>query len=191
MLKKLALTLFSIGLLGTSSAAYAEFGGHVGAHLGIGNEGGGGQPVGNTSIGTLDLHLMPGFRLFGKSLMPGVLMNLRFLSQLAGSNRPGKELSGSGSLFGLALVYEFDVFKILASYDFRARHAHSNPDSTFKGSGYTLLFGYKTLPDFYVDLEFNSTSYSSREVAGIVQTFDKPALPLAHWNLALGLSYSF
>lgn len=189
MFKKLAsLCLVSLIFSWSSSPAEAAFGGHVGAHLGIGNIGGGAQPVGNTSIGTLDLQAMPGYRIFGNSLMPGVLVNVRFLSQLAGSNAYGREVSGTGSLIGLALAYEFDVFKIIGSWDLRARHSHSKPDTTYMGSGFTLLFGYKTLPDFYVDFMVNKTSYNSRDVQGTPASLP---IPLQHWNLALGMSYSF
>jgi hypothetical protein len=189
MFKKIALTcLTTLILIWSPSTSEAAFGGHVGAHLGVGNFGGAGQPVGSKSLGTLDLQAMPGYRIFGNSLMLGVLFNLRYLSDLNGASGYDKDASGTGSLIGLALAYEFSVFKIIGSWDLRARQSGSNPDTTYKGSGYTILFGYKTMPNFYVDFMVNKTSYTSREVLDIPETFVKP---VQHWNLALGMSYSF
>ncbi|MGZ3695177.1 MAG: hypothetical protein ACXWQO_13640, partial [Bdellovibrionota bacterium] len=186
MVNKQAFCAFiALVLIFSPTSAKAVFGGHIGSHLGIGNLGGAGQPVGNTSVGTLDLQAMPGYRILGNSLMLGPLFNLRYLSQLAGSNAVGKDVTGTGLLVGVAIDYDFSVFKIIASWDIRARHNHDKPDTTYKGSGYTLLFGYKTLPDFYVDFMLNKTSYNARDVNGVPETLVKP---LQHWNLAIGMS---
>lgn len=184
--KLLLLAAIWIALL--PSPARAGFGGHVGSHLGIGNMGGGRQPVSSKSMGTLDLQAMPGYSLFGGALMPGIMAQLRFLSQLAGSTSYGEEVSGTGFLLGLGVAYKFDLFKVIASWDLRARHSYDNPGSTFKGSGFTLQFGYKTMADLYMDFLFSRTSYSSREVMDVEQIFP---VPVAHWNLGLGISYSF
>lgn len=180
------IAALGLGLMG--QCAQAEFGGHIGAHLGFGSLGGGAQPVGNTSEGVLDLQVMPGYRFFNKELMVGPMANLRFLSQLSGSAAYGYETSGTGSLVGIAAAYEPRPVKVIAAYDLRARHSHSTPDTTYKGSGYTLVLGYLTTTDLFIDLEFNRTTYDSREVLEVEAPL---ATPLVHWNFGLGLSYSF
>lgn len=185
---RFALGIAAVSLALSGLPAQAEFGGHIGSHLGFGSLGGGAQPVGNTSEGVLDLQLMPGYRFFNKQLMVGPLATLRFLSQLSGSADYGYETSGTGSLLGVAVAYEPRPVKVIVSYDLRARHSHSTPDTTYKGSGYTLLLGYLTTTDLFIDLELNRTSYNAREV---LQVEAPLTTPLVHWNLGLGLSYSF
>lgn len=180
------IAALSLGFL--APGARAEFGGHIGSHLGFGSLGGGTQPVGNTSEGVLDLQLMPGWRFFGKELLIGPMATLRFLSQLSGSAAYGYETSGTGMLLGPAVAFEPRPIKVLVSYDIRARHSHSTPDTTYKGSGYTVVLGYLTTTDLFIDLEFNHTSYNSREVLQVEAPLNTP---LVHWNLGIGLSYSF
>jgi hypothetical protein len=173
-------------LLTFASPAVADFGLHAGSHLGFGHLGGDGQNVGNRDMGTLDLQALPGYRLDGMGLLLGPLINFRMLSQLAGDKT--EEFSGSGLTLGIGAVYEIKPLKFLLSYDLKASHSHSEPDTTYKGSGFTLLFGYLMLPEMFLDFEINKSAYDKKEVANA----GSPAMPLSinHWNFAVGVSLS-
>jgi hypothetical protein len=168
--------------------AWAQFGFHAGSHFGYGGmrSDSGSRP--QRDMGTWDFQFMPGYR-FPPLLMAGLLLDYRFMSQLTDKSQVGSDYSGRGFLWGLGLTAEPGLFKLLVSYDFRARHWFSGPDTTFKGSGYHLLFGYKFMPGFFADLEYVSTTYNSQEVDGISSGLKND--DLHHWNLGLGISYSY
>lgn len=147
--------------------------------------GGDDQPLTPRSMGTLDVQAMPGFRMLG--FMPGIMLNLRLLGQLSGDNSAGNEVSGSGSLLGVGVAYEPGPVKLIGSYDLRARHTHSLPDTSYQGSGFTFLVGLLMMPGMYIDLQFNRTSYDTR-VTGAAR--DHLGTSVVHWNAGFGLSMS-
>jgi len=174
-------------LFASAPSAQAEFGFHGGAHFGygrMGNDAGG--SVGR-NMGAFDLQFMPGYRILG--FMPGLLLDYRLLSQLEDGSPTQANFSGHGLLMGLGLTYEPGPVKILVSYDFRNRHWFSRPDTTYAGSGYHLLLGYKFMPGFSFDLEYVSSTYNSVEVNGIASGLNNDTV--THWNIGFGVSYSY
>ena len=174
-------------LLGSlaSTAAQADFGIHLASHLGFGNLGGDNQKVESRSMGVLDLQALPGYRVPG-GLLVGPHLNVRFLSQLNGGG--DEEFSGAGSLIGLGAMYELATFKALASYDMRARHSHSEPDTTYMGSGFTLLVGFLMMPMTFLDIEFNKTTYNMQTQG---DTTHHLGSRFTHWNVGVGVSLTF
>jgi hypothetical protein len=184
MLQRLAL----LAVLLFPSTASAEFGFHAGSHFGFGRMGSEAGSRPSRSLGSFDLQFMPGYR-FMPLFMGGLLLDYRFLAQLANESEVGSNFSGRSFLWGLGLMAEPGPFKVLVSYDFRARHWFSGPDTTFKGSGYHILFGYKFLPAIAFDIQFVSTTYNSQEVDGIPAGLSPDTIK--HWNLGFGVSYSY
>lgn len=177
----LAVFLFLLPL-----AAQAEFGFHAGSHFGFGKM----ENVSRTitrDIGTFDLQFMPGYRIAG--FMPGLMIDYRLMSQLQDSAVEEADFSGTGLLLGLGVTFEPGPVKILVSYDLRSRHWHSGPDTTYAGSGYHLLLGYKFFPGLAFDLQYVSSTYNSVEAGGIANGL--PEDTMKHWNLGFGISYSY
>lgn len=175
--------LFTLLLLVFSTGAQAEFGLHAGSHLGFGNLGGDGQNVTQRTMGVLDVRALPGYRMNG--ILLGPMLNFRMLSQLSGSG--DEEFSGTGSLLGLGAEYEMKPLKFLISYDLMARHSHSGPETVYKGSGFTLLFGYLMMPDVFLDFELNKTTYNMQTVSEADHHLGDR---IQHWNFGLGVSIS-
>lgn len=168
-------------------AAQASFGLHLGSHLGFGGMGNESGSRVNRTMGTFDLQAMPGYRVFG--VMPGLFLEYRMMSQLTNRIEAGSDYSGNGSNVGLGVLFEPALFKFLASYDFRSRHGFSTPDTTFSGSGYRLIVGYKILPLLAFDVQYVSTKYNTIEENETETSIDND--PVKHWNLGFGVSLSF
>jgi hypothetical protein len=166
--------------------ARAEFGFHAGSHFGYGRMSSD-SGASARNMGTFDLQFMPGYRILG--FMPGLLLDFRLLSQLEEGSRTQANFSGRGLLMGLGVTYEPGPVKILVSYDFRNRHWYSGPDTTYAGSGYHLLLGYKFMPGFSFDIEYVRSTYNSVEVDGIANGLNNNNVN--HWNLGFGVSYSY
>jgi hypothetical protein len=185
--------LFTIGLiLGFwlfPMKTRAEFGGHVGAHFGYGRMGtaeASPNSYQSRAIGTFDGEFMPGWRFFGGSLLAGVLFDLRFLAQLSNT---AADFSGHGYSLGAGLMYEIAVVKLLFSYDPWERETYSGPNTTFKGSGYHYLLGYKIFPGTSVDLEYVTANFNSQDQGGVESALSPQSVKL--WSVAFGLSFSF
>lgn len=168
-------------------SAQASLGLHLGSHLGFGGMGNESGTRTNRTMGTFDLQAMPGYRVFG--FMPGILLEYRMMSQLTNRIEAGSDYSGNGSNVGLGILFEPALFKFLASYDFRSRHGFSSPETTFSGSGYRLMVGYKILPLLAFDLQFVQTKYNTVEENETETSIDED--PITHWNLGFGVSLSF
>lgn len=178
--------LFSLFFLLAPTLVKAEFGFHAGSHFGYGRISNDGGSIPARSMGVFDVQFMPGYRMLG-SLMPGLLFEYRLMSQLEETATP--DFGGRGLIIGLGATFEPGPVKLLVSYDFRARHWYSGPDTTYSGSGFRFLVGYKFLPGFAFDVQYVSTSYDSQEVNGIATGLNNDNLH--HWNLGFGASYSF
>ncbi len=170
-------------------AAQAEFGFQVGGHFGIGNMGNDSGSIRERSLGTFDVQFMPGYHFLG-DFMGGLLLEYRLISQLTNQVEAGSDLSGNGFIWGLAAMYEPGPLKFLVSYDFRARHWFDEPETVYSGSGYRFLFGYKFLPGFAFDLQYSSTNYNYRRLGAAESEIADEDQP-RHWNIGLGLSYTF
>lgn len=169
--------------------ALAEFGGHVGAHFGYGKMGTDGVTIysyDRRAVGTFNGEFMPGWRFFGSSLLAGVLFDLRFLAQL---NNSSPDFSGHGYSLGAGLMYEVLALKLLASWDPWERQSYSGPSTTFMGSGFHLLVGYKIFPATCVDLEYVTARFNAREQDGVETALSQ--FPLRMWSIGFGLSFSF
>ena len=176
-------------LLLTPGLAQAEFGFHAGSHFGLGKMTYDNGIPGDRDMGTFDLQFMPGYRL-PMGLMAGLMLDYRLMSQLTDEAEvSGTNYSGRSFLWGLAATFEPGPIKLLLGYDFRARHWFSGPDTTFMGSGFRFLVGYKFLPGFAFDLEYVSTTYNTSEVNGLETGLNNNNLK--HWNLGFGVSYSY
>lgn len=175
--------------LAIPSLARAEFGFHAGSHFGIGKMAYDNGIPGDRDMGTFDLQFMPGYR-FPMGLMAGLMLDYRLMSQLTDESETGRtDYSGRSLLMGLAATFEPGPLKFLLGWDLRARHWFSGPDTTFMGSGWRLLFGYKFLPGFAFDIEFVNTIYNASEVNGLETGLNNNNLK--HWNLGFGVSYSY
>lgn len=183
---QLRLTLLFLSIL-FSPVAEAQFGFHAGTHLSFGQMGDESGSVEDRSMGSFDLQFMPGYRYAG--LMGGLLLDYRFVSQITSTSDAGSDLGGRSFLWGLGITWEPAIWKFLFSYDFRARHSVSEPENTYKGSGFHLLAGYEIAPNLYVDLQYSRMRYNTLET-----TTSETGLgenPVRHWNLGLGISYSY
>ena len=188
MRKPLLFVLIGLFLF-FSPQAKAEFGFHAGAHYGWGRMGNESDSIKTRSMSTFDIQFMPGYRMLG--FMGGILFDYRSVSQLTDVVDAGNsDLSGSSFPWGLAATYEFALWKVLFSYDFRARHSASTTNATYKGTGFHLLGGYQFFPGFYADLEFVKMGYNTVEASNGTET-DLSSNKLSHWNLAVGISYSY
>jgi hypothetical protein len=169
------------------NSAFASFGLHLGSHLGFGGMGNESGSRASRTMGTFDLQAMPGYRVFG--VMPGLLLEYRMMSQLTNRIEAGSDYSGNGTNFGLGVLFEPGMFKFLASYDFQSRHWFTEPDTTFSGSGYRFLVGYKILPLLAFDFQYVATKYNTVEESEVETSIDHD--PVSHWNLGFGVSLSF
>jgi hypothetical protein len=184
---RFALLLFALSLLHPLSAR-ADFGLHAGAQFEFGAMGDSTEATAyeSRSIGAFGLQLMPGYRLFGKSLMAGLVIHARFLSQLSGPNTV--DYGGRSLLVGPAVSYELALLKFLLGWDIRARHA-AKPDTTFSGSGLRFLLGYRIVGNTWADLQILSTSYKDRQTGD--ERTEITSDPVKSTTVGFGLSLSF
>jgi hypothetical protein len=181
--------IFLLALCLLPASAFAQFGFHAGSHFGYGRITSETSSLPTRDMGTFDLQFMPGYRL-PPNLMGGILLDYRFMSQLTDEQEVGgSNFSGRGFLWGLGAAFEPGPLKFLFSYDLQARHYYSGPDTTYKGSGFHILFGYEFMAGFHVDLEYVSSTYNTLEVNDAETPLGDNTL--RHWNLGLGVSYSY
>lgn len=167
--------------------AQAGVGLHAATHFGFGRMGDGSRTLLERSMGTFDLQLMPGYR-FSELLMPVFVLDYRFIvSQLSSRSEVGSDLTGSGNLWGIAVVSEPGPIKVLLGYDFRARHNRDDPETEYSGSGIRAVLGYAVFPNFHFEMQFTSTSYSSADANSQTTELTQP---IKHWNFAFGMAYS-
>jgi len=175
-----------------SGAQAAEYGVYAASHIGIGDEGrGNSDTYQNRTVGTLDLQVMPGVRFFGKTLLAGLLIDLRLLFQASNAD-PVKagDYGGTGLQVGPGFVLDFPTAKFLVSWDLRARQSINSPDSAgFKGSGFHFILGYKALPTFSVDFEYVATRYKTASTA--FGELDLSSNPVTYGVYGLGASILF
>jgi hypothetical protein len=174
------------------AAQAANYGIYAGSHIGIGDEGrNGADTYQNRTVGTLDLQAMPGLRYFGSTLLAGVLIDLRLLSQVSDAD-PSKagDYGGPGLQLGPALLLDFPAARLLASWDMRARQSTNSPDGVgFKGSGFHVILGYKALPTVSVDFEYVTTRYKT--VGTLLGEEDLSSNPITYTVFGLGASLLF
>lgn len=183
---KVRLMVLSL-FLAMAPEAEAQFGFHAGTHLSFGQMGSESESVKDRSMGSFDLQFMPGYRYAG--LMGGLLLDYRFISQITSASDAGSDLAGHSFTWGLGGTWEPGIWKFLFSYDFRARHSVSEPENTYKGSGFHLLAGYKIAPSLCVDLQYSRMRYNTLETA--VSETGLGDDSVRHWNLGIGISYSY
>lgn len=187
--RPLILTLLLFIPLLMPFRAQANFGFHAGSHFGIGKMGYESGIPGDREMGTFDVQFMPGYR-FPMGLMAGLMLDYRLMSQLTDQSEVSNtDYSGRSFLWGIGAMFEPGPIKLLFSYDFRARHWFSGPDTTFMGSGFHFLFGYKFMPGFAFDIQYVTTTYNKQIVNGSKTGLNNNNLH--HWNLGFGVSYSY
>ncbi len=170
-----------------ATPAKAEFGLHVGTHIEFGSMGTEiADAYESRSMGAFGLQAMPGYRLMGKSLLAGLMVDLRFHSQL--SNGSANDYSGQSFLLGPAIALELAMFKLLLGWDLRARHS-AKMDTSYSGSGFRFLLGYRLLGNMWADLHYVSMKYKTRSTAGIES--DISSNPVKSGMVGVGLSWSF
>lgn len=156
------LLLLAAALL-ISPSARAEFGAHLGSHFEFGSMGGeAADAYESRTMGAFGLQAMPGYRLLGKKVLAGLMLDLRFFSQLSSGTSVG--YGGKSLLIGPAVAYEGDKVKFLVGWDLRARHSASRPEASYKGSGLRLLLGYRLggKGNLFGELQYLTTKYKTR-----------------------------
>ncbi|RZA06465.1 MAG: hypothetical protein EOP11_10315 [Proteobacteria bacterium] len=183
-------TLALLSLAAASSPARAELGLHAATHFGVGAMGTENPAEPNRSMGTFDLQAMPGWRFPNSKFMAGMLIDYRFMTQLEeGVPITGEtNFAGQSVHFGIGGTFETGDLKLLATFDPLARHWAAVPTTTFKGSGLHLLAGIQFEPNWYIDIEYSEATYDEAGIMGRDQHLDPPN---RHWNLGLGISYSY
>jgi hypothetical protein len=155
---------FLLFLLAPASARAQDYGIYAGLHLGAGHSGDDIEDAYQTrTVGTVDLQFMPGLRFSGKSILVGLLFDARFLSQISNVDKTAVgDFGGSGLTIGPGVVVDFTKARLLLSWDWRDRQSVNAPDgTTFKGSGFHLLAGYRMSPLVTVDLEYVIAKYNT------------------------------
>lgn len=161
---------------------------HTAAHFEFGTIGGeANDDYRSRSMGGFALQGMPGYRLLGKSLLVGLLLELRFFTQLA--EKGPVEFGGRSFNLGPAFALEGSKVKFLGGWDIRARHATVTPAASYAGSGWRLLVGYKAYGNLWADVQYSSIHYNSRTQNDIDQGISDN--PIKHAVVGFGLSYSF
>ncbi|MGZ3649599.1 MAG: hypothetical protein ACXVB9_06480 [Bdellovibrionota bacterium] len=188
MRRWLALAFLTLSL---ASPARAEFGVFTGAHFGFSQEGRDTNDFyQKRSMGVIDLQAMPGWHFGGKTILAGLLFDVRLLSQLSNvdTNAVG-DFGGMGLLLGPGVAFNFSFGRALLSYDMRARQSINSPDATFKGSGFHFLVGYKPLANLSVDFEYVATRYNAYSTA--LADADLSAKPVSCNVIGVGASILF
>lgn len=168
--------------------AQAEFGAHLGSHFEFGSMGGEAANVYESrSMGAFGLQAMPGYRLLGKSVLAGLMLDLRFFSQL--SSGTTVEFGGKSFLLGPAVAYEGAKIKFLLGWDLRARHSTGTPAATYKGSGIRVLLGYRLGARLWGDLVYVTTKYKMVSNGDAETSLEDN--PIKSSMIGFGLSYSY
>ena len=172
----------------SGAPARAQVGLHAATHLGIGSIDTGRKSAPYRSLGTFNLEAMPGWR-FSPKLMAGLVVDYRLITQLEdGTGSNAANFGGKGLTLGLGGTFETGDAKFLVSYDPFARHWAPSPQTTYKGSGFHIMAGIQFEPKWFIDVEFSSATYDEAGIRGLDQHLRDPR---THWNLALGVSYSY
>jgi hypothetical protein len=180
------LLFFCVALF--ADPARAEFGAHLGSHFEFGSMGGEAADVYESrSMGAFGLQAMPGYRFLGKAVLAGMMLDLRFFSQLASGTTV--EFGGKSFLLGPAVAYEGAKLKLLLGWDLRARHSTSTPMATYKGSGIRVLIGYRLGARLWGDLQYVTTKYKMVSVSNVESSLEDN--PIKTSMIGFGLSYSY
>ncbi|MCO5143992.1 MAG: hypothetical protein M9962_12955 [Oligoflexia bacterium] len=167
----------------------ASFGVHLGSHIGIGRLGNETTQVRDRSMGTFDLQAVPGYKILSDSLMVGLLLEYRLLSQLTSAgNVAGEDFSGGGFSLGPAVTYRISLVKILVGYDLISKQSTHTPEGSLSGSAIRFLVGYELFPSLYADLTLNLNSYGDQDRNGTEVLLTNK---VKHWNFGFGISYSY
>jgi hypothetical protein len=184
------LLALAIVALFSSTLARADYGAHLGAHFGYGQMGNSSGDENRTrNMGTLDLQAMPGIKLYGNALLLGLMLDYRFMSQLTDETNLSS-YGGRGFLAGPGALLDFSFGRFLFSWDMRARHYYSGPDTTYKGSGFHFLFGYKVMGNLCADLEYVISRYNAVRINEVETGLDENK-QVTHKSLGFGLSWLF
>jgi hypothetical protein len=184
----LALAFLTLSI---ASPARGDFGVFTAAHFGFSQEGRDSNDFyQKRTMGVIDLQALPGWHFAGKTLLAGLLFDIRLLSQLSqvDTNSVG-DFGGTGFLLGPGLAVDLPFGRALLSYDIRARQGINTPDATFKGSGFHFLVGYKPLPNLSVDLEYVATRYNA--YSSTLSDVDLSAKPVSCNVVGFGASLLF
>lgn len=182
------LLIAALALL--SLPARAEFGAHLASHFEFGSMGGEAQDVYESrTMGAFGLQAMPGYRMYGKAVLVGLMLDLRFFSQLSS----GTTVSYGGRAFnvGPAVAYEGAKLKFLLGWDIRARHGASTPEASYKGSGIRMLLGYRLggKGNLFAELQYVSSKFKTRTQNDTDN--DLASSPIKSSMVGFGLSISY
>jgi len=167
--------------------AQAEFGLHAGGDIEVGAMGTSTATVYESrTMGAFGLQLMPGYRTMGKTLLLGLMLNLRFHSQL--SSGTTAEFSGRSFLLGPAAALEFTKVKLLVGWDIRARHS-AKLTTSYSGSGLRFLVGYRFAPSISADLHLITTKYKTRYIGEEETNISDDPIKSTMVGIGLSLSY--
>ncbi len=179
------LTLALLVLSGSS--ARAELGVHAGANFEFGSMGTSTADANESrSMGAFGLQVMPGYRTMGKSLLLGLMIDLRFHSQLSGGTT--SDFGGQSFNIGPAAAYELAKLKFLLGWDIRARHS-AKTSTSYSGSGLRFLLGYRLMGSLWANLQLLTTKFKTRTAADL--DTDISANPVKSTMVGFGLSWSY
>lgn len=192
------MRLFFLAVLGSilPQFAQADLGFHVGGHLGYGQMGDKTTSTvdapSNTvvrSVGSFDIQGMPAFKFNQNYVLLGWMLIYRFHSQFDDDTALA-DFSGRSFLMGPGIALDLPFAKFLFSWLMRTRHTYSGPETTYKGSGFQFLAGYKVVDTLSVDLQYVVSSYNSRDQNGGELGLNGENV-LTHRDLSFGLSWTF
>jgi hypothetical protein len=183
-LKPLVLVVFLLPGL-----AQAGFNLRLGGHFGYGKMGNDTTDENRLrNMGTFDLQGMPTLSLFNQILAAGLILDYRFLSQFS-DDTTLTQYNGHGYLFGPVAALNLPLITALFAWDILARHSYSGPDTTYKGSGFHFLIGYKIVSNISLDLEYVIANYNAVKINDVETGLGEH--PVSHKNLGLGLSWTY
>lgn len=190
MTKKI-LWIAILALIGTPSLAQANFGFHAGSHISYGKMSNATLSLAERTISVFDLQFMPGYRPAPYFLI-GWMIDYRFVSQNADPNDLDfNDVSGRSLLMGPGISFEPTMWKFLVSYDLKANHSYTyqNTDTTYKGHGLHILFGYEVARSLHFDFEYVKCLYNSQKRNDIETEITENKVN--QWQVGFGLSYSY
>ena len=189
----MAKKIFWISLIALilPSAAKASFGFHAGTHFSYGKMANQSLSLAERTTSTFDLQFMPGYRL-APYFLAGLMIDYRFVNQNASAqDMDNNDISGRSLLIGPGISFEPGLWKFLVAYDIKASHSYNfrNTETSYKGSGFHLLFGYEIARELHFDFQMVKCSYNN-QTTNNTET-DISGNPVEHWSLGFGLSYSY
>ena len=143
------------------------------------------------TVGTIDIQALPGVKPFGEMVLTGLLFDFRLLTQLTKMDKNTRgDFGGSGFLVGPGVLLDLNLGKLLFSYDLRARTRINQPDNTtFKGSGFHLVFSYNWADKIAGEFQLVKTTYKT--FINSLGEFEFPNDPLTHISYSFGASILF